>query len=255
MTHDNYSFYNPKQHPYFAKDRGRIIYFEGTYTAWLSSNTYPDAALRLQPDDVQARPGRSAAGSAGAGLPVVAGCDQAAIRPMAGRRGRQQRAWIAFFAPDRPFPGSVAVYQEKAAGGSFKLVVKQASSPATAEPPLFYALPGDMKDPPAGTVPLYEFARRNGRTGCIRRPRKPPPRVTSARTSHSASSGQAPTSPRLRFRPRSDRTSAAAMRSGRRVHRHGTRGKVVRRRQYRHRSPSDSSGSSSRSTILLKRGP
>ena len=32
VTHDKYSFYNPKQHPYFDQEGGRIIYFEGTYT-------------------------------------------------------------------------------------------------------------------------------------------------------------------------------------------------------------------------------
>jgi len=36
VTHDRYSFYNPKQHPYFAKEDGRMIYFEGTYTAMFS---------------------------------------------------------------------------------------------------------------------------------------------------------------------------------------------------------------------------
>ena len=36
LTHDKYSFYNPKQHPYFARDGGRVIYFEGTYTAMFS---------------------------------------------------------------------------------------------------------------------------------------------------------------------------------------------------------------------------
>ncbi len=30
--HDGYSFYNVKQHPYFAEEDGRIIYFEGTYS-------------------------------------------------------------------------------------------------------------------------------------------------------------------------------------------------------------------------------
>ncbi len=31
-THNKYSLYNPMHHPYFDKDGGRIIYFEGTYT-------------------------------------------------------------------------------------------------------------------------------------------------------------------------------------------------------------------------------
>ena len=40
-THDKYSFYNPKQHPYFAEDGGQSIYFEGTYTNTFSGNPTP----------------------------------------------------------------------------------------------------------------------------------------------------------------------------------------------------------------------
>jgi hypothetical protein len=36
LTHDRYSFYNPKQHPYFSEDGGRFLYFEGTYSAMFS---------------------------------------------------------------------------------------------------------------------------------------------------------------------------------------------------------------------------
>jgi hypothetical protein len=39
VTHDRYSFYNPRHHPYFDRQGGRIIYFEGTYTAAFSGNT------------------------------------------------------------------------------------------------------------------------------------------------------------------------------------------------------------------------
>ena len=45
VTHDNYTFYNPKQHPFFDKDGGRIIYFEGTYTQHASRAT-PDQTPR-----------------------------------------------------------------------------------------------------------------------------------------------------------------------------------------------------------------
>jgi len=38
VTHESYSFYNPKQHPMFDRDGGRVIYFEGTYTATFSGN-------------------------------------------------------------------------------------------------------------------------------------------------------------------------------------------------------------------------
>ena len=38
VTHKEYSFYNPKQHPYFDKQGGRVIFFEGTYTTQFSGN-------------------------------------------------------------------------------------------------------------------------------------------------------------------------------------------------------------------------
>ena len=38
VTHKNYSFYNPRQHPYFDKHGGRVIFFEGTYTTLFSGN-------------------------------------------------------------------------------------------------------------------------------------------------------------------------------------------------------------------------
>ncbi len=40
-THQKYSFYNPKQHPIFAKRGGRTIFFEGTYTVSFSGNDNP----------------------------------------------------------------------------------------------------------------------------------------------------------------------------------------------------------------------
>ncbi len=33
VTHDRYSFYNPVMHPFFEQEGGRLISFEGTYTA------------------------------------------------------------------------------------------------------------------------------------------------------------------------------------------------------------------------------
>lgn len=41
VTHDRYSFYNPRHHPYFDEEGGRIIYFEGTYAHTFSSNDTP----------------------------------------------------------------------------------------------------------------------------------------------------------------------------------------------------------------------
>jgi len=52
-THDRMSFYNPKQHPAFAKDGGKVIYFEGTYTHDFSGN--PDTTPRYEYNQVMYR--------------------------------------------------------------------------------------------------------------------------------------------------------------------------------------------------------
>ena len=39
LTHDKYTFYNPVHHPFLDADKGRLIYFEGTYTTTFSGNT------------------------------------------------------------------------------------------------------------------------------------------------------------------------------------------------------------------------
>ncbi|MFP6618819.1 MAG: hypothetical protein VB877_05695 [Pirellulaceae bacterium] len=38
VTHEKYSFYNPKQHPMLSQQGGRFVYFEGTYTNTFTSN-------------------------------------------------------------------------------------------------------------------------------------------------------------------------------------------------------------------------
>ena len=41
VTHDDYSFYNVAQHPFFDQDGGRTIYFEGTYSREFSGTRRP----------------------------------------------------------------------------------------------------------------------------------------------------------------------------------------------------------------------
>ena len=41
VTHDDYSFYNVAQHDFLAKESGRILYFEGTYTRTFSGAKVP----------------------------------------------------------------------------------------------------------------------------------------------------------------------------------------------------------------------
>ncbi|MEA3224728.1 MAG: hypothetical protein U9Q07_02170 [Planctomycetota bacterium] len=59
VTHNKYTFYNPMQHPYFDRDSGRVIYFEGTYSHTFSGSDknptprydYNQIMYRLNLDD------------------------------------------------------------------------------------------------------------------------------------------------------------------------------------------------------------
>ena len=53
VTHDDYSFYNPKQHAMLDADGGRTIYLEGTYTHTFSGNN--DATPRYDYNQVMYR--------------------------------------------------------------------------------------------------------------------------------------------------------------------------------------------------------
>jgi hypothetical protein len=97
-THDKYSFYNPKQHPVFARDGGRVIYFEGTYTTSFSGNTNPtprydynQVMYRLDLDDPRLN------------LPVPIYDDGATLAP------RSPGHPIAFFALERPGADTIPV--------------------------------------------------------------------------------------------------------------------------------------------------
>lgn len=54
VTHDKYSFYNPKHHPLFDQDGGRTIYFEGTYT-WTFSGSEETATPRYDYNQIMYR--------------------------------------------------------------------------------------------------------------------------------------------------------------------------------------------------------
>jgi hypothetical protein len=149
VTHDKYSFYNPKQHPLFSRKEPRFLYFEGTYTHTFSGTEhrtprydYNQLMYRLDLDDPRLV------------LPVAVydakGKGHAAdlrLGDLAVAEGGQF-AKIAFFALDRPRAGAVAI---SAVGKALRGV---SESPTTA--PNFYALPPDTTDPGI-TVPLFEY--------------------------------------------------------------------------------------------------
>jgi hypothetical protein len=146
VTHDNYSFYNPRHHPAFDKEGGRLIFFEATYTHTFSSNPvqtprydYNQIMYKLDLAHTRLR------------LPVAVSTASDAAVPNHFVLGpaRKPSQPIAFFALDRPGDGTVSLY---VAGG--RLV---AGAAPQGQQPVFHALPVDVAQPATTTVPLYEW--------------------------------------------------------------------------------------------------
>jgi hypothetical protein len=147
VSHDRYSFYNPKQHPLFDKDGGRVIFFEGTYCQTFSGN--PDATPRYDYNQILYKLDLSDPRLA---LPVaVYDISSGGVPERFGTREKTERP--VFFAPDRPRPGTLPVLSDKDG-----LHLGTAGDKGT----LFYALPADTKDRPDSTTPLYEYRSRAG---------------------------------------------------------------------------------------------
>ena len=166
VTHDKYSFYNPKQHPMLDKDGGRIIFFEGTYTNMFSGN--PDQTPRYDYNQIMYRLDLA---DPGVVLPVsvydrTAVGDDTSPPYVTGERlsPAERRGAIGWFAPDRPTDRTVPVFAGRDPDGAFVLVPGTSSEPSTKrDRPLFYALPRDAENTPETTVPLYEFVSENGK--------------------------------------------------------------------------------------------
>ena len=163
VTHDKYSFYNPKQHPMFDQDGGRIIFFEGTYTTTFSGN--PDPTPRYDYNQVMYRLDLSDGRLA---LPVAvyevpAGGGSLRLTTRAGRtEAREEPARrVAFFAPDRPGIANIPVYEETEPGGGRVLRVGTApgSAGGPGPAPVFYMLPDDREGPDDGHGPALRASR------------------------------------------------------------------------------------------------
>ena len=170
VTHNKYSFYNPKQHPYFDQDGGRIIYFEGTYSHTFSGSLenatprydYNQIMYRLNLDDRRLA------------LPV------AVYRVRDGQDGNEYllrdgvekaRRWdsveaIQFFAiePDRSHGKLVGVYARSIPSKNGRVLSLSLKPLNSCSQPLFYALPPTHEpDENSCTVFLYEY--RHSDTG------------------------------------------------------------------------------------------
>jgi hypothetical protein len=157
VTHDKYSFYNPKQHPFFDKDKGRVIFFEGTYTTTFSGSTdptprydYNQVMYKLDLADPRLALPVPFYALSGDDAPDRFGTVHA-LKPKLVRQ-------VAFLALDREVKGTVAVYAAADKGG-LSLTPPEGRKVS----PLCYAWPPDTKEPPPGVVPLHEFRHGYGR--------------------------------------------------------------------------------------------
>ena len=96
VTHDEYSFYNPRQHPEF--DDGALVYFEGTYSATFSGNDRPTA--RYDYNQVMYRVDLDA-------VPMPVAVYGEALRTRSQRPDASQPA--RFFALEGPAEGAIAL--------------------------------------------------------------------------------------------------------------------------------------------------
>ncbi len=156
VTHNKYSFYNPAQHPYFAQDGGRTIYFEGTYCTSFSRDVneatprydYNQIMYRLSLDDPRlVLP-----------TPVYRMRDENDRNDY--RLGEEIDAWdrvqsVPFFAiePNRAGDELTAVYAQ---GGTTTRLTTE--PPAASSAPLFLALSSARRSSGnACLVALYEY--------------------------------------------------------------------------------------------------
>ncbi len=161
VTHNKYSFYNPKHHPYFDQDGGRAIFFEGTYSFSFSGSEeiatprydYNQIMYRLNLDDpclllpvavYQVRDGKD-------GTAYLLG--DAVAR--AGQWGSVES--VAFYAvePDRSAESLIPVYANEQSDGNVRLMTE---SGATTAEPLFHAVPPtEAATGNARLARLYEY--------------------------------------------------------------------------------------------------
>jgi hypothetical protein len=154
VTHDRQTFYNPKQHPFFDKDNGRILFFEGTYTNTFSGN--PETTPRYEYNQILYKLNLA---DPRLNLPVAI-YERSDPKPAArfgtvSQLTKGQSAPVAFFALDRPGNGTTPIF-----AGPMGTLQTHKPGERNAEP-LFHVLPADYPQPPPTTTPLFEFVHKN----------------------------------------------------------------------------------------------
>jgi hypothetical protein len=171
VSHDDYNFYNPTQHPFFDQEGGRLIYFEGTYTAAFSAAKaktprydYNQAMYRLDLADARlALP-----------APVYrVGTDDGGERLLMRERIARDDLWsritgVAFFAipPAREAEGMAGVID--VGDGEGTVLAVQPVTDEAGKAPLFWAMPMEEsgeEEQPSFLVPL--FAHRLAESGKV----------------------------------------------------------------------------------------
>lgn len=171
VSHQDYNFYNPTQHPFFDQDGGRVIYFEGTYTASFSAAKiktprydYNQVMYRLLLDDARLN------------LPVAiyrVAQPKGPIRYLP-REKIPNESWasgqvndLAFFAlsPERGQGGAIPIF-DQTVDGENRLVFSPSHDKSEL---LFFILPAQTSEPgglqpiDAMIAPLLEYQTDRGR--------------------------------------------------------------------------------------------
>jgi hypothetical protein len=159
VSHDDYSFYNPRHHPFFDRNDGKTIFFEATYTRAFSGAAtatprydYNQIMYRLRLDDSRlVLPVPIYDFSLAAGVLPGAFSDRRGIRP------DMAPLAPAFFAPDRFTEGLVPVRWSAPSCAAARLTTTGGIGA-----PLFYAIAADASVRPGAAVPLYEYRKPDG---------------------------------------------------------------------------------------------
>jgi len=168
VTHKKYSFYNPKHHPLFDRDGGRVILFEGTYSFTFSGSLetstprydYNQIMYRLDLDDPRmALPVPVYRMYDGGGYFLRDGVER--------QNGWSQVESIPFYAvePDRAGEGMIPVYAGRIHYPSHWAAYLVTRRPSPSANPLFYALPPTDTSENPRVVDLYEYRHRDSGLG------------------------------------------------------------------------------------------
>ncbi len=167
-THNKYSFYNPKHHPFFDQDGGRVIFFEGTYSFTFSGSA-ENATPRYDYNQIMYRLNLADSRLV---LPVAV----YQIRDKEGETDYLMREevekgdkWdliesIPFYAiePDRANKELIPVYAQKVMGKKGRITSLTVKSPNQSAKPFFYAQPATkLSEDNTRIVPLYEYHRKD----------------------------------------------------------------------------------------------